>query len=209
MFLTCGLHKRSTNCFFSVTSTESRNSQCRNFSISPLSSEKFDFSIELFRVSRSGQSQHLLHNWKKSDPFILNTVQGFQTPFLSKSSQGCVSACDANEFRINNFSTSGNRGNAEKRGNKAGAFFPETVSKSHIFSSKEKFRADTSIEFEKVEPEHTFCTSQDGIGFFLLKELLREYDYVGKLGLKDAYFSVPLNPGSQKFIRFTGNGQIY
>ena len=96
---------------------------------------------------------------------------------------------------------------------KKGAIKPahssQKVSKSHIFSSKEKFRADTSIEFEKVEPEHTFCTSQDGIGFFLLKELLREYDYVGKLGLKDAYFSVPLNPGSQKFIRFTGNGQIY
>ena len=54
MFLTCGLHKRSTSCFSSVTSTESRNSQFRKFSISPLSSEKFYFPIEPFRVSRSG-----------------------------------------------------------------------------------------------------------------------------------------------------------
>ena len=46
-------------------------------------------------------------------------------------------------------------------------------------------------------------------GFFLLKELLREYDYVCKLGLKDACFSVPLNPESQKFISFTWNGKIY
>ena len=162
MFFTRGLHKRITSCFSSITSTESRNSQCRKFSISPLSCEKLIFQLNLSEFPAAGRSQHLLHNWKKSDPFILNTVQGFQIPFLSEPSYGCVSACDANKFRINNFSRSGNRRNAEKRGNKASAFFPETVFKSHIFSLKEKFRADASIEFEKVKPEHTFCTSQDG-----------------------------------------------
>ena len=78
---------------------------------------------------------------------------------------GCISACDSNEFRINNFSRSKNTRNAEKRVNKASPFFLEIVSKSYIFSSKEEFREEFSTEFEKVEPEQTLWSFQYGRGF--------------------------------------------
>ena len=84
---------------------------------------------------------------------------------LGRNIAGCVSACDSNKFRINNFSKSKNTRNAEKRVNKASAFFPDTVSKSYIFSSKEEFREESSTEFEKVEPEQTLWSFQYGRGF--------------------------------------------
>ena len=58
MFLAHG-NKRSTSCFFSVTSKKSRNPKCRKFSLSPPSSEKFDFSIKPLRVFHSGTASIL------------------------------------------------------------------------------------------------------------------------------------------------------
>ena len=80
---------RGKNCFSSVDSTESGNFECRKLSTSLPSSEEFDFSIEPSGISRSRTTAVFLQNWEKltSDPFILNTFQGFQIPFLSEPSQ--------------------------------------------------------------------------------------------------------------------------
>ena len=37
---------------------------------------------------------------------------------------------------------------------------------SHISSSKERFRAEVSTEFQKFKPEHILCSFQDGRAFF-------------------------------------------
>ena len=45
-----------------------------------------------------------------------------------------------------------------KSDNKASAFFPKTVFKSHVFSSNERLMAESSTEFKKVKPELTLRT---------------------------------------------------
>jgi len=46
-------------------------------------------------------------------------------------------------------------------------------------------------------------------GLHLLKDLLKEKDYMCKVDLKDAYFCVPLHPRHRKYIRFQWEGQLY
>ena len=46
-------------------------------------------------------------------------------------------------------------------------------------------------------------------GFFLLKEIFQEGDYMCKIGLKDPYFLVPLNQKSQMFISVKSKDVFY
>ena len=46
-------------------------------------------------------------------------------------------------------------------------------------------------------------------GLHLLKDLLKEKDFMCKIDLKDAYFCVPLHPEHRKYIRFKWEGQLY
>ena len=46
-------------------------------------------------------------------------------------------------------------------------------------------------------------------GLNLIKDLLREGDYMVKLDLKDAYFSAPLENESKKYVRFQWKGETY
>ena len=43
----------------------------------------------------------------------------------------------------------------------------------------------------------------------LLKDLLREKDFMCKIDLKDAYLCVPFHPEHRKYIRFKWQGQLY
>lgn len=45
-------------------------------------------------------------------------------------------------------------------------------------------------------------------GLFLLKEILREEDYVTN-GYEKCFFSVPLHPDSQKFVKFDWKDHIH
>ena len=46
-------------------------------------------------------------------------------------------------------------------------------------------------------------------GFFCLRELLQEEDYICKLDMKDAYFSVSLHQSSRNYVRFSFSGNLY
>ena len=46
-------------------------------------------------------------------------------------------------------------------------------------------------------------------GLHLLKDLLKENDYMCKIDLKDVYFCVPLHTSQRKYIRFQWEGQLY
>ena len=46
----------------------------------------------------------------------------------------------------------------------------------------------------------------EGLG--LLKDMLKEKDYMVKIDLRDAYFCVPLHPSQRKFIRFRWEGKL-
>ena len=59
-------------------------------------------------------------------------------------------------------------------------------------------RLNLSIPYQKFKME----TLKD------LKDILREGDYMCKIDLKDAY-SIPLDKGSQKYVRFPWQGNLY
>ena len=46
-------------------------------------------------------------------------------------------------------------------------------------------------------------------GLYLLKELLKEGDFLSKVDLKDAYFVVPLHEESQSFVCFEWKDKLY
>ena len=46
-------------------------------------------------------------------------------------------------------------------------------------------------------------------GFFCLRELLQEEDYICKLDMKYAYFSVPLHQSLRNYVRFSWSGNFY
>ena len=46
-------------------------------------------------------------------------------------------------------------------------------------------------------------------GLHLLKDMLKEKNYMCQIDLKDAYFCVPLHQKYRKYIRFCWEGQLY
>ena len=46
-------------------------------------------------------------------------------------------------------------------------------------------------------------------GLCLLKDLLRENNFMRQVDLKDAYFCVPLHKNHQKYLQFQWKGNIY
>lgn len=144
---------------------------------------------------------------------MIKAIDLFRTQFKGFKSDSCDNqrrlrlSMWCQSIQTNNFSRSWNTRNAENRVNKPSAFFPETVFKSHI-SSKERFMAETNIEFENVKLEHAYAQFKTK-GLILLKKLHQGNNYVCKIDLKDSYFSVLLSPDFQKFINFKWKRQIY
>ena len=134
------------------------------------------FSSELGEANK--RSVYFKHSSRVSNPILVRTIKG------------CVSACDSNDFKAKILVDTNN---ANKRGNKASTFFSETTSTSHIFSSKERFRAEASNEFE----EHISCSFKDEKAFSA-EGIAQENNYVWKIDLKNRYFSVPLSPEPPK-----------
>ena len=159
-----GKSQRGKNFFLSDNSTESGNFECKKLSTSTSHSEEFDFSIEPFGIScrrtPSVFSSELGEANKRS--LYFEHSSGISNSILIRTNPDCSSISDTHELRTTTVSRSRSAGNAEEGGNKIDISFSETVSKPNIFSSKKGFRAETSTEFEKVEPEHSLFSLQDG-----------------------------------------------
>ena len=201
MFFARG-NKKGTSYFSSVTLTESGNSQCRKFSTSPLSSEKFDFSIESFIVSCSGMASIFsseLGEANKRSVYFKHSSR-VSNPIPVKNVPRCLSACDSNEFRTKNFSRSGITENAEKGGIKP-AHSSQKQFLSPIFLVPKKDSGQRPVLTLKKLNQNIPYAHFKIEGFFLLKELLQENNYMCKINLKYAYFSAPPSPELQKFVR--------
>ena len=46
-------------------------------------------------------------------------------------------------------------------------------------------------------------------GIHMLKDLLKQGDFMGKIDLKDAYFAVPISKSDRKYLRFWWRNKIY
>ena len=61
-----------------------------------------------------------------------------------------------------------------------------------------------------VNLAHSTCAFEnEGILYFLLKELLQKGDFMCKIDVKDAYFSVPLHQHSEKLLKFKWKDSLY
>ena len=43
----------------------------------------------------------------------------------------------------------------------------------------------------------------------MIKDLVKQWDWMAKVDLKDAYFLIPIYPDHQKYLRFQWKGQTY
>ena len=46
-------------------------------------------------------------------------------------------------------------------------------------------------------------------GFYMIKDLVKQGNWMAKVDLKDAYFLIPIYPGHQKFLRLQWKGQTF
>ena len=158
-------------------------------------------------IPPAGRISHFLVNWQKLtlNQDILSVVKGYKIPFIKIPFQR----------KIPNFTKMKKKQIAlvglELKGMlKKGAIIRTQTAQGEFLSNlflvgKKRRRLSPCDKSKNVEPVHSFSPFQNGRPLKYIKQLkyiIREGDWMCKLGLKDAYFSVPLDQNSRKFVRF-------
>ena len=166
--------------------------------------------LDLLEFCAAGRLQFFLQNWEKlaSNSFILNTVQGFQIPFLSEPSQGVsphAIPMDSEQTILvdQEIQVILKKGTIKP----AHSFQKQFLSPIFLFPKKDSGQKPI-LNMKKLNQRIRYAHFKKE-GLFLLKESLQENDCICKIDLRDAYFLVPLSSESQKFIRFKWKGQKY
>ena len=165
---------------------------------------------EFQKFPQTGHLKYCLEKWEKptTDRYILNTVKGYQIPFLSvlvqKSSPSLTSMTPQEKVLVDP--------EVEKMLKKV-AIKVAQQDRSLFFSSifvvlKRESGHHPVINLKNLNHYLPYSHSKME-ALFLLKEILQEGEYMCKIDLKDAYFLVPLNQKFQKFVSFKWKNLLY
>ena len=159
----------------------------------------------------AGRLSLFKNNWEKicSDRWVLDAIQGYQIEWLARPCQRHQPACP-------HFSKEETESLETEIGQMVlkGAITPvetgmENDFVSSIFLVPKKDGGHRPIinlkRLNEFIPHHHFKME----GIHMLKDLLKQGDFMAKIDLKDAYFAVPISEPDKKYLRFRWTGQTY
>ena len=163
------------------------------------SSTQFAGRLALFR-----------ENWERlcSDRWVLSAIQGYQIDWTSHPRQAHEPAChhfskDETESLESEIQTMLGKGAISLVANHRDGFL------STIFLVPKKDGGHRPIiNLKRVNqfiPHHHFKME----GIHMLKDLLKQGDFMAKIDVKDAYFAVPISEPDRKYLRFRWRNIIY
>ena len=158
----------------------------------------------------AGRIKEFKENWAMltQDPWVLQTVQGFQLPLASQPVQTSVppqlqlSLAQQELVSIEIQAMLGKQAirvvQPDQRGFVSQIFLVPKKDGGHrpVINLKalNKFIVEEHFKME---------------GFHMVKDLIKPGDWLAKIDLKDAYFLVPVHPSHQKFLQFQWQDILY
>uniref|UniRef100_A0A7M5V2U2 Reverse transcriptase domain-containing protein n=1 Tax=Clytia hemisphaerica TaxID=252671 RepID=A0A7M5V2U2_9CNID len=170
------------------------------------------FPKEIPQTPLAGRTKFFLENWKKltNDQILLEMVSGYRIPFLENpppvlSQNPYVSQVSQDMRELIQEEV--------KSMLLKGAIVTVTPSPeqfvSPLFLVPKKDQGQRPVinlkNLNKFIPYEHFKME----GLFLVKEILKQGDWMLKIDLKDAYFAIPLDQHSQRFVRFEWDKTLY
>ena len=157
-----------------------------------------------------GRVRQFYKNWEKltNDPVILQTVQGWEIPWLEHPPQMRSTPALTYSQEEKKLISIEIKSMISKR-----AIHPvpweEGQQLSSIFTRpKKEGKVRTIINLKRLNQFIPYVHfKMDKLTD--LKSLLRKNDFMVKIDLKDAYWSIPIHKDSRKFLRFMWEGQLY
>lgn len=166
-------------------------------------------NINVPQLKTACRLQHFINNWKliTSDKWILQTVSGYQIPFLCKPHQWRpritkVKSQEQSEMFmaiISDLMTKGAIKEVQKQDE-------QFVSTMFLIHQPTKVRPIFNLKSlnKYVRAEKFKLESLD-----LVKSIMKKGDYLMKLDLTDAYYTIPISQNHRKFLRFQLQGKMY
>ena len=158
----------------------------------------------------AGHIKEFKENWAllTQDPWVLQTVQGFQLPLASQPVQTSVppqlqlSLAQQELVSIEIQAMLGKQAIRVVQPDQRGF-----VSQIFLVPKKDGgYRPVINLKaLNKFIVEEHFKME----GFHMVKDLIKPGDWLAKIDLKDAYFLVPVHPSHQKFLQFQWQDMLY
>lgn len=159
---------------------------------------------------KTGNLRFHLDTWRlyTSDPWILQTVSGYQIDFDS---------CPVQQHIPREIPFSDNEKilvDIEIQTLlKKGAIFPSFHEEGQFISTifivpkpNGKFRPVINLKYLNYFVTYEHFKQET---FSVVLELIQKNDFFTSIDLKDAYFSIPVHPSFQKYLKFSWQGQLY
>ena len=157
----------------------------------------------------AGRIKEFKENWVllTQDPWVLETVQGFQLPLLSQPFQTSVPSqlqLSLAQQELVSIEIPAMLGKQAIRVVQSDQSFA-----SQIFLVPKKDGCHRPVinlkALNKFIVEEHFKME----GFHMVKDLIKPWYWLAKIDLKDAYFLVPDHPSHQKFLQFQRQDRLY
>ena len=159
----------------------------------------------------AGRLSHFLHNWEvlTTDKWVIETVKGFQIPFVGHPVQGCRPNAPIHSSELHLLIQEEMKALLGKGAIQVCNPIPRESFYSTLFLVPKKggqMRPVINLKRlnEWITPQHFKME-----GMSTLRELLKTNDWMAKIDLKDAYFTIQMHPTHQPFLRFMVNQQHY
>ena len=166
-------------------------------------------NVKVSNFPLAGRLQYFVKHWKKltSNPQILEWVSGLKIDFILEPFQEKVphhQKLSAQESLLvtKKVESMLRKVAIQKTSVKRGQFL------SNLFLVGKKDRENRPVINLKMNAFIPYLHLKME-GLHLLKDMLKEKEYMCKIDLKDAYFCVPLHQKHRKYIRFCWEGQLY
>ena len=162
------------------------------------------------KVSSVGKLQFCLKNWQKytKDPWLLNTVSGYEIEFCEKPFQLKI----PQQINFSAEQKSIVNQEIEELLNKGAIEFSQWEQDqfiSNIFvvpKSNGKYRPIINLKSLNSFVQYEHFKQET---FNIVLDLIQENDFFTSIDLQDAYFAVPIHKDYRKFLKFSWNGQLF
>ena len=158
----------------------------------------------------AGKLRFHINTWKviTRDPWILDTIKGYQIDFLSEPQQSVVPHCpqysaEQTQLIVEEVKELLGKGAIKEVHNPRGGFY------SNLFLVPKKDGGQRPVINLKalnnfVQTEHFKME-----GIHTLRDIVNPEDWLAKVDLKDAYFAIPIHQSHHQYLRFIYQGKHY